>query len=315
MISGKRKVDDGPDAGVRGLSLLSKFAGRRSGLNGGSLHKDTDSGEILIRPRKGWMPVNFKELWAFRDLLYFLSWRDLKVKYKQTTLGVAWAILQPFLAMVVFSVLFGKLAKVPSDGIPYPIFVYAGLLPWNFFSSSLSSSGNSLVGSSNLITKVYFPRLIIPASASLTCLVDFLIASSILIGMMFLYHFTPNIYGIILLPALVALILMVSVGCGLWLSALNVEYRDFQYVIPFLVQIWMFVTPVIYPVSMLPEKYRWVLSLNPMGGIIEGFRAAVLGHQAISWTPLVISAGAGIFIFLTGLLYFRKMERSFADVI
>jgi len=271
--------------------------------------------EIVIRPYKGLIPLNFKELWAFRELLFFLSWRDIKVKYKQTVLGAAWAILQPFLTMIVFSVLFGKLAKVPSDGIPYPIFIYAGLLPWNYFSSALSNSGNSLVASSNLITKVYFPRLIIPASASLSALLDFLIASIILIGMMFFYHFTPNILGIVMIPVLVFLIFMVAVGCGLWLSALNVEYRDFQYVIPFLVQIWMFVTPVIYPVTLFPEKYRWLLSLNPMGGIIEAFRASTLGHQPINWNSLIISSAIGFTVFFTGMLYFRKVERSFADVI
>jgi lipopolysaccharide transport system permease protein len=271
--------------------------------------------EIVIKPHKGLIPLNFKELWAFRELLFFLSWRDIKVKYKQTALGAAWAILQPFLTMIVFSILFGKLAKVPSDGIPYPIFVYAGLLPWNYFSSALSSSGNSLVASSNLITKVYFPRLIIPASASLSSLLDFLIASIILIGMMFFYHFTPNILGIIMIPVLIFLTFMVAVGCGLWLSALNVEYRDFQYVIPFLVQIWMFVTPVIYPVTLFPEKYRWILSLNPMGGIIEAFRASTLGHQAINWNLLIISSAVAVLVFITGMLYFRKVERSFADII
>lgn len=269
----------------------------------------------IIEPKKGWIPVNFRELWAFRELLFFLSWRDIKVKYKQTALGAAWAILQPFLTMIVFSILFGKLAKVPSDGIPYPIFVYAGLLPWNYFSSALSSSGNSLVASSNLITKVYFPRLIIPASASLSSLLDFFIASIILIGMMFFYHFTSNALGMVMIPVLIFLTFIVAVGCGLWLSALNVEYRDFQYVIPFLVQIWMFVTPVIYPVTLFPEKYRWILSLNPMGGIIEAFRAATLGHQPINWNLLIASSGIGVLIFFTGLLYFRKVERSFADVI
>jgi len=271
--------------------------------------------EIMIKPQKGWIPVNLRELWHFRDLLYFLSLRDIKVKYKQTALGAAWAILQPFLTMIVFSILFGKFAKVPSDGIPYPIFVYAGLLPWNYFSSALSSSGNSLVASSNLITKVYFPRLIIPASASLSGLLDFLIASMILIGMMFFYHFTPNILGIVMIPVLVFLTFMVAVGCGLWLSALNVEYRDFQYVIPFLVQIGMFATPVIYPVTLFPEKYRWLLSLNPMGGIIEAFRASTLGHQPVNWNSLIISSAIGAAVFFTGMLYFRKVERSFADVI
>ncbi len=271
--------------------------------------------EIVIRHQKGWIPVNLREFWQFRDLLYFLTWRDIKVKYKQTVLGAAWAILQPFFTMIVFSVLFGKLTRVPSDGIPYPIFVYAGLLPWNYFSSALSSSGNSLVASSNLITKVYFPRLIIPASASLSALLDFFIASIILIGMMFFYHFTPNAFGIVLIPVLIFLTFMIAVGCGLWLSALNVEYRDFQYVIPFLVQIWMFATPVIYPVSLFPDKYRWLLSLNPMAGIIEAFRAATLGHQPINWNLLVISSAVASLVFITGLIYFRKVERSFADII
>lgn len=271
--------------------------------------------ELIIKYKKGWIPVDFKELWAFRELLYFLAWRDIKVKYKQTALGAAWAILQPFLTMVVFSMLFGKLAKVPSDGIPYPIFVYAGLLPWNYFSSALSSSGNSLVASSNLITKVYFPRLIIPASASLSGLLDFFIAFIILIGMMFFYHFTPSASGILMIPVLIFLTFLVAVGCGLWLSALNVEYRDFQYVIPFLVQIWMFATPVIYPVTLLPQKYQWLLALNPMGGVIEAFRAAALGHQPVNWNLLFISSGIGILIFVSGLLYFRRVERLFADVI
>ena len=271
--------------------------------------------EITIKPQKGWIPVNFREVWAYRELMFFLSWRDIKVKYKQTTLGVAWAILQPFLTMIVFSVLFGTFAKMPSDGIPYPIFVYAGLLPWNYFSGSLSSSSNSLVASSNLITKVYFPRLIIPASAALSSLLDFLIASVVLIGMMFFYRYSPDPSGIFLIPLLVSLTFMIAVGCGLWLSALNVEYRDFQYVIPFLVQIWMFVTPVIYPVTLLPEKYRWLLSLNPMAGIIEAFRSATLGHQPVNWGLLGISTAMALVIFTSGLLYFRKVERSFADVI
>jgi len=271
--------------------------------------------EIIIKLRKGWIPVNFKELWAFRELLYFLAWRDVKVKYKQTVLGAAWAILQPFLTMVIFSVIFGTFAKVPSDGIPYPIFVYAGLLPWNYFSSALSNSGNSLVASSNLITRVYFPRIIIPASASLSGLLDFFIASFILIGMMFFYHFTPNALGFLMIPVLILLTFFIAVGCGLWLSALNVEYRDFQYVIPFLVQIWMFVTPIIYPVTLFPEKYRWMLSLNPMAGIIEAFRVSTLGYQPINWHLLAVSIGMAVAIFVSGLLYFRKVERSFADII
>ena len=271
--------------------------------------------EIVIKRQKGWIPINFSELWAFRDLLYLLAWRDIKVKYKQAALGILWAVLQPLLTMIVFTVLFGRLAKVPSDGIPYAIFVYTGLLPWNYFSGALSSSGNSLIANSNLISKVYFPRLIIPASASLAGLLDFFISSIILIGMMFYYHFTPHLFGIILIPVLLFLIFTVAIGCGLWLSALNVEYRDFQYVIPFLIQLWMFATPVIYPVTMIPQKYRWILSLNPMGGIIEAFRASVLGHQPVNWSLLAISSVIAALIFITGLLYFRRVERSFADVI
>lgn len=271
--------------------------------------------EIVIKRQKGWIPINFSELWAFRDLLYLLAWRDIKVKYKQAALGILWAVLQPLLTMVVFSVLFGRLAKMPSDGIPYTIFVYTGLLPWNYFSGALSSSGNSLIANSNLISKVYFPRLIIPASASLAGLLDFFISSIILIGMMVYYHFTPHGFGIILIPVLLFLIFTVAIGCGLWLSALNVEYRDFQYVIPFLIQLWMFATPVIYPVTLIPQQYRWILSLNPMGGIIEAFRASVLGHQPVNWSLLAISSIIAGLVFITGLLFFRRVERSFADVI
>lgn len=271
--------------------------------------------EIIIRPQKGLIPLNLKELWVYREILYFLTWRDIKVKYKQTVLGILWAILQPFLTMLIFFMLFGKFAKVPSEEVPYPIFAYTGLLLWNYFSSALSNSGNSLIYSSNLITKVYFPRLFIPASASLSGLFDFFIASIILIGMMFFYNFTPSLIGLALIPILILLASISAIGCGLWLSALNVEYRDFQYVIPFLVQIWMFATPVIYPATLLPEKYRWIISLNPMGGIIEAFRASTLGHKQINWDMLIISAGIGFLVFLTGLVYFRKVERSFADII
>lgn len=271
--------------------------------------------EIIIRPQKGLIPLNLKELWVYREILYFLTWRDIKVKYKQTVLGILWAILQPFLTMLIFFMLFGKFAKVPSEEVPYPIFAYTGLLLWNYFSSALSNSGNSLIYSSNLITKVYFPRLFIPASASLSGLFDFFIASIILIGMMFFYNFTPSLIGLALIPILILLASISAIGCGLWLSALNVEYRDFQYVIPFLVQIWMFATPVIYPATLLPEKYRWIISLNPMGGIIEAFRASTLGHKQINWDMLIISAGIGFLVYLTGLVYFRKVERSFADII
>ena len=277
-------------------------------------HSDHYS-EKVIRRKSGWISLNLREILEFGDLLYFLVWRDIKVRYKQTALGVLWVILQPLLAMILFTIIFGKLARVPSDGIPYPLFVYSGLLLWNFFSAALNNSGNSLIANSNLISKVYFPRLIIPASATLSGIPDFLISSVIFMGICIFYNATPQVAGIILIPFLLFLVIMVAIGCGLWLSALNVEYRDFQYVIPFLLQIWMFATPVIYPSTLFPEKYRWLLALNPMCGIIEAFRAISIGHQQIKWELLGISIVISSLIFVSGLLYFKKVERSFADVI
>ncbi|MBU4464016.1 MAG: ABC transporter permease [Proteobacteria bacterium] len=268
----------------------------------------------IIEPKKGWIPIDLKEIWNYRELLYFLTKRDIKVRYKQTVLGGLWAIIQPVFTMVVFTLFFGRLAKMPSDGIPYPIFVYAGLLPWIYFANAVSASGNSLVGSANLITKVYFPRLIIPASASLAGLLDFFIAMLVMGAMMIYYNFIPNI-GILLFPFLVGLTFLCAVGVGLWLSALNVQYRDIRYVIPFLIQLWMFVSPVIYPVSMVKEKYQWLLALNPMGGVIEAYRASLLGHVPINWFLLGLSTVIIIILFLSGLYYFRRMERTFADVI
>jgi lipopolysaccharide transport system permease protein len=229
-------------------------------------------------------------------------------------LGGLWAIIQPFFIMVVFTLFFGRLAKVPSDGVPYPIFVYAGLLPWTYFANSLTASGNSLVGNVNLITKVYFPRLIIPASASLAGLLDFFIATLVLGVMMIYYQFAPNI-GMLLFPFLVGLTFLCAVGVGLWLSALNVEYRDIRYVIPFLIQLWMFVSPVIYPVSIVGEKYRWILALNPMGGVIKAYRASLLGHLPVDWSMLILSSIIIFILFTSGLYYFRRMEKTFADLI
>jgi lipopolysaccharide transport system permease protein len=268
----------------------------------------------VIEPKKGWIPFDLKEIWKYRELFYFLTKRDIKVRYKQTVLGGLWAIIQPFFTMVVFTLFFGKLAKVPSDGIPYPIFVYAGLLPWTYFANALTASGNSLVGSANLITKVYFPRLIIPASASLAGLLDFFIAMLVLGALMIYYHFLPGI-GILLFPILLGLTFLCAVGVGLWLSALNVEYRDIRYAIPFLIQIWMFVSPVIYPVSILEEKYQWLLALNPMGGLINTYRASLLGHQAIDWQLLYISTLIIALLFISGLFYFKRMEKTFADFV
>jgi lipopolysaccharide transport system permease protein len=268
----------------------------------------------VIEPKKGWIPVDLKEIWKYRELLYFLTKRDIKVRYKQTLLGGLWAIIQPSFSMLIFTLFFGKLAKVPSDGMPYPIFVYAGLLPWTYFANALSASGNSLVGSQNLITKVYFPRLIIPTSASLAGLLDFFIAMIVLGVLMIYYQFMPDV-AILLFPVLVGLTFLCAVGVGLWLSALNVEYRDIRYAIPFLIQLWMFVSPVIYPISMVGEEYQWLLALNPMGGIISAYRATLLGHQSIDWTLLIISTVIIISLFLSGVCYFRRMEKTFADVV
>jgi len=268
----------------------------------------------VIEPKKGWVPIDFKEIWAYRELLYFLTKRDIKVRYRQTVLGGLWAIIQPVFSMLVFTLFFGRMAKMPSDGIPYPIFVYAGLLPWTYFANAVSASGNSLIGSANLITKIYFPRLIVPASAALAGLLDFFIAMLVLAIMMAVYHFMPGL-SIMLFPFLIGLTFFCAVGVGLWLSALNVQYRDIRYVIPFLIQIWMFVSPVIYPVSMVKEKYQWLLALNPMGGVIKAYRASLLGHQSIDWFLLGLSSIMVTLIFLSGLYYFRRMERIFADIV
>jgi lipopolysaccharide transport system permease protein len=274
----------------------------------------SNSNTTIIEPRKGWAPVDLNELWNYRELLHFLTKRDIKVRYKQTVLGGLWAIIQPVFTMVVFTFFFGRLAKMPSDGIPYPVFVYAGLLPWTYFANALSASGNSLVGSANLITKVYFPRLIVPASASLAGLLDLFVAMIVLGALMMYYQFLPG-FAVFLLPVLVGLTFLCAVGAGLWLSALNVQYRDIRYVIPFLVQLWMFVSPVIYPVSMIQKEYQWLLALNPMGGVIMAYRASLLGHVPINWSLLGISTAIILLLFISGLYYFRRMEQVFADVV
>jgi lipopolysaccharide transport system permease protein len=269
---------------------------------------------LIIKPSKGWAALNLRDLWHYRELLYFLTWRDIKVRYKQTLIGAAWAILQPFLTMIVFTVFFGKIAKLPSEGIPYPIFSYSGLLLWTYFSSAVSNSGNSLVGSSNLIAKVYFPRLIIPLSSALAGIIDYFIALCILVLMMFFYGFFPN-SSIVLLPLIILLAFISATGLGLWLSALNVKYRDVHYAIPFFIQLLLFATPVIYPATVLPERFRWLLSLNPISGIIDAHRACILGYKPVDWLSLSISTAMAFLIFITGLFYFRRTERFFADVI
>jgi len=269
---------------------------------------------VKIRPAQGWVALRLRDLWAYRELLYFLTWRDIKVRYKQTLLGVAWAVIQPLATMLLFTLFFGKLAKVPSDGIPYPIFAYAGLLPWTFFSNAVTGSGNSLVGSSNLITKVYFPRMIIPGAAVTAGLVDFAIAFVILIALMVYYgvSLTVNLFA---LPLLVVLTALLALGVGMWLSALNVKYRDVRYALPFLIQLWMFASPIIYPASMMPQKWRWVLWLNPLSAIIEGYRAALLGRTAFPWSALALSGLITLAVLVYSAYSFRRMERTFADIV
>jgi len=270
--------------------------------------------EVIIRPRRGLVPLDFGELVRYRDLLWFLVRRDVSLRYRQTILGAAWAVLQPALSMALFALIFGRLIGVPSDGVPYPVFVYAGLLPWTYFSSALAAAGASLVGSSSLVTKVYFPRLFIPLGSCIAGLLDFLVAAVLLAGLLAWYGIRPGPSVVLLVP-LTALLLAAAAGCGLWLSALTVEYRDFRYVVTFLLQLWLFATPVIYPVTVVPERFRWALALNPVGGLIEAFRAAALGHQAVSAGRLGVSAAVIGAILLGGLYYFRRVERSFADVI
>ena len=268
----------------------------------------------VIRPSSGWVPFDFKELLAFRELLYFLVWRDIKVRYKQTVLGAAWAVLQPFLTMVVFTIFFGKLGKIPSDGIPYPVFTYAALLPWQLFAYSLTESGNSLVTNKQLLTKVYFPRLLIPASAVVAGLVDFFIAFIVLLGMMYYYGITPTI-AVFTLPLFILLAVASALAVGLWLAALNVQYRDVRYTIPFITQFWLFATPIAYPSSLVPEQWRALYGLNPMTGVVEGFRWALLGKSGGLDAVVFVSAAVICVLLFGGLVYFKRMEKTFADIV
>jgi lipopolysaccharide transport system permease protein len=268
----------------------------------------------VIRPSAGWAPLRFRELWEYRELLYFLIWRDIKVRYKQAALGAAWAIIQPFFTMVVFSVFFGLLARLPSDGVPYPVFAYCALVPWSYFATSLSQAGNSLVEHQRLITKVYFPRLLIPSGAVIAGLVDLAIAFVVLLGMLLFYGITPT-PRVLALPVFVLLATLTSLGVGLWLSALNVRYRDVRYTIPFLIQVWLFLTPVAYPSSLVPEPWRPLYGINPMVGVVEGFRWALLGTTDPPGAMLLVSAAAVLVVVFGGLYYFRRAERAFADVV
>jgi lipopolysaccharide transport system permease protein len=268
---------------------------------------------LRIEPSRGWVSLKLKELWDYHELLYFLTWRDIKVRYKQTVLGAAWAIIQPFFTMIVFSLFFGKLAKIPSDGIPYPIFSYAALVPWTFFANGLSQSSNSLVGGANLIKKVYFPRLVMPISGVVSGVVDFVLAFVILIGMMLFYGIIPTL-NVFWLPFLLLLAFVTSLGVGLWLSALNVEYRDVRYVVPFLTQFWLFATPIAYPSSLLSEPWRTLYGINPMVGVVEGFRWALLRTDTAPGPIIIVSTLASLAILVSGAYYFRRMEKTFADV-
>lgn len=269
---------------------------------------------LVIEPAGRFPSLGARELWSYRGLLGFLVWRDLKVRYAQTVLGAAWAIVQPVLTMVIFTVVFGRFAKVPSDGVPYPVFSLAALVPWTYFSTAFTGASNSLVTSTNLITKIYFPRLVIPFAPVVGGLVDFVIAFAILLLTMGFYHIVPSLASIALVPLLVVSMVLTSAGFGCWLAALNIKYRDIKYVVPFLVQIWLYISPVAYPMSVVPARFRLVYALNPMAGVIEGFRSVLLHTGAVPWSMIGFSLLSGVVLFITGVLYFRSTERVFADV-
>ncbi|OLB13311.1 MAG: phosphate ABC transporter permease [Candidatus Rokubacteria bacterium 13_2_20CM_69_10] len=269
---------------------------------------------IVIRPSTGWTGVSLRDLWAYRELLYFLAWRDIKVRYKQTALGVIWVVIQPLFAMLVFSVFFGRLAGMPSGGVPYPVFAFCALLPWQLFAHALTESSASLVTNQNLITKVYFPRLIIPLAPVLASLLDFLIAFGLLLGMLAYYRITPTLW-VWTLPLFLLLAIALAIGVGLWLAALNARYRDVRYTIPFLTQIWLFATPIAYPSSLVPEPWRAWYGLNPMAGVVDGFRWALLGTADAPGGLMAVSAAVTLVILVSGVHYFRRTERTFADTI
>jgi lipopolysaccharide transport system permease protein len=270
---------------------------------------------ILLKPLKGFSALNLRDLWIYRELVFFMIWRDIKVRYKQTLLGAAWAILQPVMSMVVFTIFFGNLAEVPSDGVPYPIFTYTALLPWQLFSKALQDAARSLVANRHMITKVYFPRLVLPLSSIMAGLVDFAIALVVLVGLM-IYYQTPLRWSMLSLPLFLLMALVTALGVGLWFAALNVLYRDIAYVMPFLAQFWMFITPIVYPASMVPERWRMLYFLNPMTGVVEGFRWAILGSiPTLPVNMILLSVVVSLVVLVSGLFYFRFMERLFADMV
>jgi lipopolysaccharide transport system permease protein len=272
---------------------------------------------LVIEAKRAWVALDLRQIWQYRELLYFLTWRDVKVRYRQTLLGAAWAIIQPLFIMLIFTLFFGKLAKVPSDGIPYPLFAYAGLMPWMFFSGAIANSANSLVGNAHLVSKVYFPRMIIPGASVLAGCIDFAMAFVILLALMVWYQ-VPTGAGVVILPVLFVLVAILSLGVGMWLAALNVKYRDIRHAIPFLIQVWMFVTPIIYPASILPPQYRVFYAINPMAGIIEAFRVALFGEMygtRFDWLSLGISASVALGTLAYAAYDFGRMENTFADLI
>ncbi|MFN2453418.1 MAG: ABC transporter permease [Pyrinomonadaceae bacterium] len=303
--------DSGEDEPER--ELVSRAASIESGKPNIAAISAQGAHSVVIEPSAAWSPLNLRDLWSYRELLVFLVWRDIKVRYKQTAMGAAWAIVQPLLTMLVFAFFFGRFVRVPSDNIPYPIFAYAGLLPWTFFANAVVNGSNSLVANSNLITKVYFPRLLIPAAAVGAGLLDFAIASVIFIGMAIYYGITLT-WSLALLPGLIVLLMLLALGIGLWLSALTVKYRDVRHALPFAVQLLMFISPVIYPASILPGKWRSALMLNPMTGIIEGFRSSLTG-RAIETQSLYIAAALTLVLLVCAAYSFRRIEQSFADII
>ena len=269
---------------------------------------------VRIRPPRGWASLDLRELWEYRELLYFLAWRDVKVRYKQTALGVAWVVLQPLMTTLIFTIIFGNLAKIPSENLPYAVFALAGLIPWNYFSGAFARGGVSLVGSANLISKVYFPRLVIPISSILAGLIDSAIVFVVLIGLMLFYGITPT-WAIVTLPLFLLLAVATALGVSLWLSALNVQYRDVGYLVPFIAQFWMYATPVVYPASMIPERWRLLYSLNPMTGVVEGFRWALFGTGEGPGLMLAVSVVMVLVLLVSGAFFFKRMENTFADVV
>jgi len=280
----------------------------------------SEPGTVILHPSRGWTALNLRDLWLYRELVYFMTWRDLKVRYKQTLLGVSWAVLNPFLQMVVFSIVFGELAKVSSDGLPYPLFSFTALLPWTLFANALNNASRSLVSHQNMVTKIYFPRLVLPLASVVAGVVDFLIAFLVLIGMMLYYDATGATqlslnWAMLTLPLFLLLALVTALGVALWLSALYVKYRDVNYIIPFLAEVWKYISPVVYSTTLIPEKWQIIYAINPMAGVVNGFRWALLGTQTAPDIRLLISVGVALVVLISGLFYFRNMEKTFADTI